>query len=94
MKPKDLFGLAVRLLGLFFVYLALKTLPVVFSGPPAQVAVRTFLTVVFYFVVGWWLMGGARLLVQRAYPVGSNDQESSRGIRRSSSGESTVDDDE
>jgi hypothetical protein len=69
MKPREIFGLAVRLLGLLFVYLAIRTLPVVFSGPPPIVVIRTVLTMVFYVGVGWWLVGGAPLLVKRAYPA-------------------------
>lgn len=75
MKPRDLFSLAVRLLGLFFIYLAARALPIVFSGPPDQVVVGAILTVVFYVVVGWWLLGGARLLVKRAYPATNGDQK-------------------
>ena len=69
MKPKDIFSLAVRLLGLVFVYLGFKTLPVVFSNP------NTLIIVACYFAAAWWLIGGAQLLVSRAYPEASSEPQ-------------------
>lgn len=72
MKPKDIFGLAVRLLGLYFLYLGLKALAEmlgsdVIESPEKMDIVYALLPVVFEFIVGWWLLGGG-LLVRRAYP--------------------------
>ena len=52
MKPRDLFSLAVRLLGLYFVCVAARTLPVTFSVPPPQVVAGTLLTVAFHLGPG------------------------------------------
>jgi hypothetical protein len=72
MKPKDIFGLAVRLLGLYFLYLGLKALAEmlgsdVIESPEKMDIVYALLPVVFEFIIGWWLLGGG-LLVRRAYP--------------------------
>ncbi len=72
MKPKDIFGLAVRLLGLYFLYLVLNALAQmlasdIFNSPEKMDIVYALLPVVFYLIVGWWLLGGG-LLVRRAYP--------------------------
>ena len=63
MKPKDVFQLAVRLLGLLFLYHGVQSLPMVMNGP--------WLVLVYLllqFGMAWWLIGGAKLLVQHAYP--------------------------
>ena len=62
MKSKEIFSLAVRLLGLWFVYHGFTNLPMVFETSKA------LLFVIFYFGAAWWLIGGASLLVRRAYP--------------------------
>ena len=74
MKPKDIFALAVRLLGLVFLYLGLKAVtPLLdlesFESPDASGGdiVNALLPVAFNLAVAWWLLGG-RLLVRRAYP--------------------------
>jgi hypothetical protein len=74
MKAKDIFNLAIRLLGLFFIYFAARQVPVIFAGPPGGVVVQTVLTVAFYACVAWWLLGGASLLMNRAYPETSSEQ--------------------
>ena len=76
MKPRDIFSLIVRLLGLFFIYLAARQVPVIFAGPSGQVFFPVILTAAFYVGVGWWLLGGAPLLVKRAYPEASSQQPS------------------
>lgn len=63
MKPRDIFHLAIRLLGLVFVYLSFKAVPVVFLDGG-----RSLLFVACYFVAALWLMGGAQFLMDRAYP--------------------------
>ena len=63
MKPRDIFHLAIRLLGLVFVYLSFKAAPVVFLDRG-----RSLLFVACYFVAALWLIGGAQFLMDRAYP--------------------------
>jgi hypothetical protein len=65
MKPKDIFGLAVRLLGLVFFYRGVVMLPVGFASG------WMLLHVALLLALGWWLVGGARLLLNRAYPASS-----------------------
>jgi hypothetical protein len=75
-KPKDIFGLAVRILGLVILYHLLLALPAivpVFSGRIdsiffALVALAAALAVI------WWLIGGAPLLTNRAYPEQCSDK--------------------
>lgn len=79
MKPKDIFGLAVRLLGLYFLYLGLNALAQmlasdIFNSPEKMDIVYALLPAVFYLIVGWWLLGGG-LLVRRAYPETSRLHE-------------------
>jgi hypothetical protein len=76
MKTKDIFNLIVRLLGLFFIYLAAREVPIIFARSLGQVLFPVILTVAFYFSVAWWLLGGAPLLVRRAYPESSSQQPS------------------
>jgi hypothetical protein len=71
MKPTDLFNLAIRLLGLVFVYLGFRAVPVAFFDKG-----RSLLFVACYFAVAWWLIGGARLLMQRAYPTAGAEPQS------------------
>ncbi len=69
MNPKDIFGLAVRLLGLYFFYLAIASLPMIFSGHSSGLSNRVILNVALLIGFAWWMLGGAPLLVQRAYPT-------------------------
>jgi hypothetical protein len=69
---KDIFSLAVRILGLVFLCLGLKDVPAVLDVPTIlngdKVEIlSTLLPVVFNLAVGWWLIGGG-LLIRRAYP--------------------------
>ncbi len=77
MKTKDLFILAVRLLGLYFIYVGLKDLDVpaftdvtILKGDDANDIISTLLPVVFNLAVGWWLLG-CGFLARRAYPESS-----------------------
>ena len=75
MKPRDIFGLAVRLLGLFFLYLGLRAVPPILDLGAIETAdkseiINAILPVVFNLVVAWWLIGGG-LLIRRAYPEAS-----------------------
>ena len=74
MKTKDLFILAVRLLGLYFIYVGLKDLDVpaftdvtILKGDDVNDVISTLLPVVFNLAVGWWLLG-CTVLARRAYP--------------------------
>ncbi|MGD0745048.1 MAG: hypothetical protein ABSA45_07820 [Verrucomicrobiota bacterium] len=76
MKPsdifKDIFGLAVRLLGLIFLYFGLSAVPPLLDLGAIETAGRgdilnTILPIVFNLAVAWWLIGGG-LLIRRAYP--------------------------
>ena len=76
MKPngifKDIFGLAVRLLGLVFLYFGLRAvLPMLDLGAIETAGkgdiLNAILPVVFNLAIAWWLIGGG-LLVRRAYP--------------------------
>jgi hypothetical protein len=79
MKPKDIFGLAVRLLGLYFLYLGLNALAQmlgsdIINSPEKMDIVYALLPVLFDLIIGWWLLGGG-LLVRRAYPETSRLSE-------------------
>ena len=72
MKPRDIFGLAVRLLGLWFLYLGLRAVTPLLDLGAIETAGRddiisAVLPVVFNLAVAGWLLSG-RLLVRWAYP--------------------------
>ena len=76
MKPKDIFkdifGLAVRLLGLVFLYFGLSAVPSMLDFGAIETAgksdiLNAILPIVFNLAVAWWLIGGG-LLIRRAYP--------------------------
>jgi hypothetical protein len=72
MKPKEIFGLAVRLLGLVFLYLGFKDLPILMDVSSLMVEekrdiIAAILPVVFNLAVAFWLMRGS-LLIRWAYP--------------------------
>lgn len=72
---KDIFSLAVRLLGLVFLYFGLNAvLPILDLGAIETAGksdiLNAILPVVFNLAVAWWLIGGG-LLVRRAYPESS-----------------------
>ncbi len=69
---KDIFTLAVRLLGLVFLYLGLSAVtPLLDFGAMETAAnsdlVTAILPIVFNLAVAWWLLGGG-MLIRRAYP--------------------------
>ncbi|HEV2329616.1 MAG TPA: hypothetical protein VGY56_12620 [Verrucomicrobiae bacterium] len=71
MKPKDIFGLAVRLLGLLFLYFGLKAvMPMLdlelIQNPDKSDIINGLMPVVFNLAIAWWLLGGG--LARRAYP--------------------------
>lgn len=75
MKPKDIFGLAVRLLGLFFLYLALKALTQMLDldlieNPDKTDLINDLLPFAFNLVVAAWFIHGG-LIIRWAYPESS-----------------------
>ena len=78
MKPKDIskeiFGLVVRLLGLYFLWTGLNDLNVpalmnlqMLKSDQTGDIVTAILPAVLNLAIAWWLLGG-KLLIRRAYP--------------------------
>lgn len=74
---KDIFILAIRLLGLYFFYIGLKDLDVpafmdltVLKGDNLDDVISTLLPVIFNLAVGWWLFRN-KFLARWAYPESS-----------------------
>ena len=72
MKPSDIFGLAVRLLGLVFLYLGLRGISLLLDLGAMETAskndvLNAILPIAFNLLVAWWLLGGG-WLARRAYP--------------------------
>ena len=72
MKPRDIFGLAVRLLGLLFLYLGLRAVTPLLDLGAIETAgksdiINAILPIAFNLAVAWWLLDGG-LLMRRAYP--------------------------
>jgi hypothetical protein len=82
MKSKDIFGLAVRLLGLYFLYLGLYAIAQLLGSDIADIVknpdktdlVNSLMPVVFDLVIGWLLLKGG-WLIRRAYPETSRPSE-------------------
>ncbi len=75
MKAKDIFKLAVRILGLVFIYYGLTALPVAASAVvTALMGAHVLSFFISLVMAGWplavayWLLRGAPLLVHIAYP--------------------------
>jgi hypothetical protein len=71
MTPKSIFSLAVRLLGLVFLFRGLAALPSILSIFPAGSFwnfLNNIVMLAWPFVVAYWLIQGAPLLVRIAYP--------------------------
>lgn len=75
MKPRDIFKLAVRILGLAFVYNGLTALPatapavlMAFMGGQVVNFVFALLMAIWPLAVAYWLLRGAPLLMRIAYP--------------------------
>lgn len=69
---KGIFDLAIKLVGLIFLYYGLRDVPPILQLPtmPGYTAtdfISTILPAVFNLIVGWWLVGN-KFLVRRAYP--------------------------
>jgi hypothetical protein len=95
MKPSDIFGLAVRLLGVFFLYLGLRGVtPLLDLGAIATASksdiINAILPIAFNLLVAWWLLGGGAL-VRRAYPeaLKNSDRPRSQAGRESPATHST-----
>lgn len=76
MKPRDIFGLAVRLLGLFFLYLGLKAFTQLLDldlieNPNKTDLINDLLPIVFNLIVAGWFIHGA-LIIRWAYPPESS----------------------
>jgi len=72
MKPKDIFGLAVRLLGLLFLYLGLRAVtPMldldVFENPDKNEIINDLMPVAFNLVIAGFLLSSG-FLIRLAYP--------------------------
>jgi hypothetical protein len=72
---RDIFVLAVRLLGLVFLYFGLSAVPPILDFGAIETAekgdiINVILPMVFNLAVAWWLLGGG-LLIRRAYPEAS-----------------------
>jgi hypothetical protein len=73
---KDIFSLAVRLLGLVFLYLGLSAVPPLLDFGAIETAARSdivtaLLPIAFNLAVAWWLLDG-KWLIRRAYPESNN----------------------
>ena len=78
-NPKDLFQLAVRILGLVFLYRGLSSLPMILT--PISIALAggqfvsfwiTIFDAVWPLAVALWLLRGAPFIMRLAYPDTDN----------------------
>lgn len=75
MKPRDVFNIAVRVLGLVFLYQGLSTMPAIVTHIVTFNFFGLFMTVLqiaWPLVLAYWLIGGASQLMQIAYPDGDS----------------------
>ncbi len=82
MNSKDIFSLALRILGLVFLYRGLSGLPIIlptFFGGIGN-AIMCVLTVGWPLLVAWWLLRGAPLIMRLAYPDSDIDTQASQDI--------------
>lgn len=82
---KDIFALAVRLLGLVFLYLSLSAVTPLLDFGALETAAKSdlitaILPIVFNLVVAWWLLGGG-VLIRRAYPETSASSDAAPAQR-------------
>ena len=70
MKPRDLFKLAVRILGLIFLYRGLILFPTLFTGEfgSGQKAFAMILMSAWPLLVAFWLLKFAAGITQFVYP--------------------------
>jgi len=77
MKSKDIFSLAVRILGLVILYHLLLASPLilhVFLGGRIEEILIGLVGIAAALAIIWWLIGGAPLLMRHAYPETSKDE--------------------
>jgi hypothetical protein len=83
MKPKDLFNLAIRVLGLVFLYHGLSALPalipLILSAVVLPFAVAALMAA-WQFLLAYWLLRGAPLLMRIAYPETPGRSESEQPV--------------
>ncbi len=79
MKPKDILNLAIRILGLAFLYRGLSAIPIAPAALFGSVgtAIMAVLTVGWPLLVAYWLLRGAPLLMRIAYPDAGPHSEAS-----------------
>lgn len=87
MKSKEAFGLAIRLLGLVFLYHALREIPTYVAvigtaviGVHLDSLVWTTLHGAWPFAIAYWLLRGAPLLMRTAYPDASSRPENGHDV--------------
>jgi hypothetical protein len=70
MKPREIFKLAIRILGLVFLYHGLTSVPILFSGIFNGLgnAINCILLVAWPLLVAYWLISGASPIMSLAYP--------------------------
>jgi len=66
MNTRAIFFLAVRLVGLYFLYLGLITVPTAFVV--VTTSLGPILLAVYYLIIGLWLMCGLRSMANKLYP--------------------------
>jgi hypothetical protein len=80
MKAKDVFGVAVRIIGLAFLYHGLSHVTTAFGDlcplfPPPSIKylnfrslIPNFITIALSLLIAWWMIRGAPWLLRLAYP--------------------------
>jgi hypothetical protein len=82
MKPRDILNLAVRLLGLVFLYQGLQALPTAaiqfcsaISNMNSGAILPCLVMAGWPLLVSYWLLRGAPLIIRTAYPDASTSTE-------------------
>ena len=76
MKPRDIFGLILRLMGLIFICNALDKVPLAISSLRASFGMglyTTLMIVVWPLLIAFWLFRGAPPISKMAYPREQQD---------------------
>ena len=74
MKPKDIFSVAVRVIGLLFLYQGLTAVPAVINNwylfPQMKFAaiIPSLIAIGWPLFIAWWMVRGAPWLMRLAYP--------------------------
>ena len=61
MSARQIFSLAVRLVGLLFVYHGLSRLPGIFASTSMEVTFMALIASAFYLACAWWMLVGGPL---------------------------------